>query len=285
MEHHHRTFENGLVVCIAQNRGRGRLLGGDTWTSAYFLQRYLAAHRELVAGKKVLELGSGTGYLAMSAHLLGASLSVATDRGDVLALAHANLKENGALLRGANSSGRMECLRCDWLEVQQTGALPDELLPRPSDKVPSDGGAGGAAADSAAGGGIAGSAAAAATAQPAANSGGPFDLILISDCIYQDQHAAALLAVLKLLLEQRCAAAATAPAPVAGTRTVLMCQSFRGAMDVEAAFFEAATREGIQSTLISQDEATHDRKELKSKNVAIWRLWREPDGTSERAWS
>ena len=62
-----RTFDNGLVITLA----RGGTTGGDVWRGAFCLQRFLSVHPEFVLGKRVCELGAGTGYLAMSAHLLG----------------------------------------------------------------------------------------------------------------------------------------------------------------------------------------------------------------------
>ena len=105
IEQHHRSFENGLNVSI---RRGGRLLGGDTWKSAYCLQRYMQHNVSLVRGKRICELGAGTGYLTMSLHLLGAARSVATDRGEVVGLLKENIRENEALLQAGNSSGIVE---------------------------------------------------------------------------------------------------------------------------------------------------------------------------------
>lgn len=237
-----RTFENGLVV--ACSRG-GTLLGGDTWKAAHVLQRYLAANRGLLAGKRVVELGSGAGYLAMSVHLLGSRLSVLTDRGDVLALAKANVAENDELLQSAD--GHLESVWCDWQEVKDSGELPRSLQTHSAalgdDRVlvPVPG---------------------------APSSGLPFDVVLACDCLFQDRHASALLAVIRLL----CKCQAT---------VVLLCQSYRGAMDVEAAFFDAAARAGFSCALISQDEASPDREALKKLRIDIWCL-KLPAGAVEQ---
>ena len=221
-----RRFENGLVV--ACSRG-GRLLGGDTWKAAHVLQRYLAANCEVVAGKRVVELGSGAGYLAMSVHLLGSSLSILTDRGDVLALAQSNIAENDTLLQSAG--GKLESMWLDWLEIEESGTLPRKLL--------EEGG----------------------TDATQVASRPPYDVVLACDCLYQSQQASALLAVIKLLVCER------------RTTTVLLCQSFRGAMDVEAAFFDAATREGFCCALVSQqEESSPDHEALKKLRIDIWRL-------------
>ena len=72
-----RFFDNGLVIYIARG---GRQTGGDTWKGAHGLQRFLAANPSLVAGKRVCEVGAGTGFLAMSAHLLGSAYCLLTDK-------------------------------------------------------------------------------------------------------------------------------------------------------------------------------------------------------------
>jgi hypothetical protein len=98
------------------------------WKGAYCLQRYLAANSHLVAGKAVCELGAGTGFLSMSAHLLGASRVVATDK--FLRVLTSNIRNNHALLQSTNSCGCLECSSCDWEEVQRTETLPDGTVER-----------------------------------------------------------------------------------------------------------------------------------------------------------
>lgn len=218
-----RIFDNGLVMTIARG---GCQTGGDVWKGSYVMQRYLSANRaELVAGKRVVELGAGAGYLSMSTHLWGSSLCVLTDK--FLELSASNVHTNDGLLQAA--TGTFVCCACDWDEVQRTGALPPAL----------------------------------------AISGG-FDLILAADCLYyHERYAHSLVAVLALLLPH-CEPRAGARASVA-----LLCQSYRGAPDVEKVFFEEATREGLGCALVSQEELSPDRVALKRLNCAIWRLWRE----------
>ena len=222
-EDRQRTFENGLVVNIARG---GQLTGGDVWKGAHCMQRFLASNAALVAGKRVCELGSGTGYLAMSVHLLGASLSLATDRGSVLKLALDNVQQNAALLKAANGVGEVACCSLDWSEVQESGALPGNEQLR---------------------------------------SRLPFDLIVAADCLYYHKdRARALLATLLRLLSE-CPGA-----------DVLLCQSYRGAPDVERIFFDEASASGLHATLLSQDAAfSPDRMELGQMDVCVWRLGRE----------
>lgn len=220
-----RKFDNKLEISIARG---GKLLGGDVWKSAHCLARYLAANPELVRGARIVELGAGTGYLSMSAHLLGSSLCVSTDRGDVLGLMKENMEVNAELLARENPSGRLVRAWLDWDEVRETGALPE------------------------------------------ADFSEFFDLVLACDCLFQSSHAQSLLAVLELLCNHDADNAADAER----TSSVLLCQSFRAAPDVESALFEGAARAGFLCALVSEDDSSPDRAALKSMNVAIWKLWK-----------
>lgn len=103
---------------------------------------------------------------------------------------------------------------------------------------------------------------------PALAISGGFDLILAADCLYYDEkYAHSLVAVLALLLPH-CE-------PGVRASVALLCQSYRGAPDVEKVFFEAVAREGLGCALVSQEELSPDRVALKRLNCAIWRLWRE----------
>ena len=74
-----RTFDNGLVIALARGGGQ---TGGDVWKGAFCLQRFLAANPALVRGKRVCELGAGTGFLSMSIHLLGSARCVRPRRSE-----------------------------------------------------------------------------------------------------------------------------------------------------------------------------------------------------------
>jgi hypothetical protein len=85
-----RVFDNRLVISIARG---GRQTGGDVWKGAHCLQRFLTSNPELVSGKRVCELGAGTGYLAMSVHLLGSAQCVLTDKSLSLSAYRAPISE------------------------------------------------------------------------------------------------------------------------------------------------------------------------------------------------
>ena len=69
--------------------------GLRTWEAALHLGQYLCTDPSLVGGKRVLELGAGTGYLSiLCARQLGAAHVVATDGSDEVVVA---LAENFAL--------------------------------------------------------------------------------------------------------------------------------------------------------------------------------------------
>ncbi|EQC36495.1 hypothetical protein SDRG_05947 [Saprolegnia diclina VS20] len=53
--------------------------GQRIWPGSYLLAEYLHAHADIVAAKRVLELGAGTGLASLVSRLAGASDLVATD--------------------------------------------------------------------------------------------------------------------------------------------------------------------------------------------------------------
>ena len=65
--------------------------GGDAWKGSWALATLLNLRRAQLAGKRVLELGSGTGLLGISCALSGASAVVVTDLAYVLPLIQKNI--------------------------------------------------------------------------------------------------------------------------------------------------------------------------------------------------
>ena len=82
------TYRLSLVqppehIDILENRSllaAGGTTGLRTWEAALHLGQYLSVNRHLVAGKRVLELGAGTGYLSiLCAKMLGAAHVTSSD--------------------------------------------------------------------------------------------------------------------------------------------------------------------------------------------------------------
>jgi predicted nicotinamide N-methyase len=72
---------------------------GDTgctiWDAAVFLVKLLESNKEIVFGKKVLELGSGLGLCGLSCRALGAQNVVLTDLPYILESTERNIQING----------------------------------------------------------------------------------------------------------------------------------------------------------------------------------------------
>src|SRR5690554_5488777 len=77
-----------LANCITLRESRGLLAtagvtGFRTWEAGLHLGQYLCRHPDIIRGKRVLELGAGTGYVAvLCAKYLGATKVTASDRSD-----------------------------------------------------------------------------------------------------------------------------------------------------------------------------------------------------------
>lgn len=76
-------LQTPVQVDILENRrliAAGGTTGLRTWEAALHLGQYLCANSSLVAGRRVLELGAGTGYLSIvCAKCLGAAHVIASD--------------------------------------------------------------------------------------------------------------------------------------------------------------------------------------------------------------
>ena len=78
-----RVFEETFGLQIHTDMGlMCEETGGDVWLGGMAVANFLCDEsnaRELVRGKRVVELGAGTGYLSLCAAMLGAESVVATD--------------------------------------------------------------------------------------------------------------------------------------------------------------------------------------------------------------
>ena len=83
--------------------------GLSLWEASFFLADYLIANAQIVRGKRVLELGSGLGFLSLVCSHLGAKKVLATDyHHDVLEMLDTNMKLNPSL------SGNITVSNLDW---------------------------------------------------------------------------------------------------------------------------------------------------------------------------
>ncbi len=77
---------SGPQITLFESRSllsAGGTTGMRTWEAALHLGQYLCANPSLVEGKRILELGAGTGYLSvLCAKFLGASHVIASDGSD-----------------------------------------------------------------------------------------------------------------------------------------------------------------------------------------------------------
>ena len=64
------------------------------WPTSLALSKYLCDHPSLVAGKRVVELGSGTGAVGIICAALGAASVTLTDMPDALDLIQQNVQQN-----------------------------------------------------------------------------------------------------------------------------------------------------------------------------------------------
>ncbi|RLN45913.1 hypothetical protein BBJ29_009455 [Phytophthora kernoviae] len=96
----------GLQHDIILAESPGNLgIGGKLWDSCLVLTRYLSTRRELLAGKQVIELGSGLGLVGIFCAMLGAHVTL-TDMEEVIPLLAYNIALNfpGLEQGGASTS-------------------------------------------------------------------------------------------------------------------------------------------------------------------------------------
>ena len=110
------NIDKGFSICgraIQIHDGSERSLGTglNTWDGAVVLAKYLEANPHLVAGKRVLELGSGTGLAGIAAAMLGAEVSVLTDLEYTMENLRLNIRNN---LNGTEAADRVYARALDW---------------------------------------------------------------------------------------------------------------------------------------------------------------------------
>ena len=106
---------DGPVPAIADGTNR-RL-----WPAACVLSTYLSRHPEVVQGKRVIELGAGSGAVGLACAALGASHVVLTDCSDALPLIHDNVSRNAPHL-----SADVQVRPCLWGDESHVAALIED---------------------------------------------------------------------------------------------------------------------------------------------------------------
>ena len=97
--------------------------GNIVWDSALVLASYLSCVSELVAGRRVIELGAGLGIPSLACHHLGAQLAVATDMPSRITL----IEQNQSLNRHEEESTRLTARVLAWGEEREAAALLEEF--------------------------------------------------------------------------------------------------------------------------------------------------------------
>ena len=104
------------TLCLHELSGMGpSRTGGKTWDAAFVLAEWLEQHVHRVRRRRVLELGSGTGLVGLSAAALGADVTLTDVHPEVLQLHAKNIETNQASVAAAGGSVRS--LRLEWGEA------------------------------------------------------------------------------------------------------------------------------------------------------------------------
>jgi Lysine methyltransferase len=104
-------------------------IGGKVWDSTFVLVEYLRNNRHsIVEGKRIVELGSGTGILGIGLCSLRPESVVITDLAEVVPLMQSNIELNSLLvcdpiLKDAITNSRVTACECTWGKD-----IPQELL-------------------------------------------------------------------------------------------------------------------------------------------------------------
>lgn len=109
----------------------GGTTGLRTWSASYVLAEYLLSHGELVRGKRVLEIGSGAGFLGLviAAIQLQSGLESCAESflwlTDVDSTVLKRCQGNARLLCNASSGHRnLQCQPLDWTDAMDPRGRP-----------------------------------------------------------------------------------------------------------------------------------------------------------------
>eukprot|EP00742_Colponemidia_sp_Colp-10_P007452 GILJ01008025.1.p1 GENE.GILJ01008025.1~~GILJ01008025.1.p1 ORF type:complete len:222 (-),score=24.29 GILJ01008025.1:227-892(-) len=116
-------FEIGGRQMLLQERPSIDCNGGKVWNASKVLARYLEENKRKkpVAGKRILELGSGCGLLGISLGLLGANVTL-SEQPIMLEILNSNVRYHSHMAEEA--SGKLQVVECDWLDPPELRSDP-----------------------------------------------------------------------------------------------------------------------------------------------------------------
>lgn len=172
------------------------------WPTACILAKYLSQHQALIRGKRVVELGAGSGAVGLACAALGAASVTLTDQPEALPLIRANAERNAALIAAAAAAesggsaaaaspggAAVKVMPCTWGDEAHIGELLE------------------------------------------ANGGVPYDVVVCCEVVYKQSEPV----LLALAHTQQRLMAKAKPGGVA-----LLAYEYRGELFDDLAYFDAA---------------------------------------------
>lgn len=114
-----RTFNIGAHEYVIQQDWAGHGVAAVVWDSAVVLGTYMDSNAHLIQGKKVLELGAGTGLAGLVAASLGADVTV-TEREEAMPHLKSTVENNTV-----GKSWSITSLVVDWTDDHNTDSVQD----------------------------------------------------------------------------------------------------------------------------------------------------------------
>mmetsp|Transcript_23061 Transcript_23061/g.67134 ORF Transcript_23061/g.67134 Transcript_23061/m.67134 type:complete len:634 (-) Transcript_23061:135-2036(-) len=112
----------GMDIIVAESPGHLGI-GGKVWDAALVLLQYLRLEKDkLLAGRRVVEVGAGTGLVGIGCAKLGAAMSLITDIAEVSDLIQVNINLN---LQACASMGHAQAAALLW---EDSPLLPPAVL-------------------------------------------------------------------------------------------------------------------------------------------------------------
>ncbi|RHY16833.1 hypothetical protein DYB37_005096 [Aphanomyces astaci] len=128
------SLAGSLSMLSEMRETTSEISGQRIWPGSYLLAEYVHANPDIVTGKRVLELGAGTGLVSLVARLAGATSAIATDGDldvvtDILAW---NVQNNAA----TNATlGSIDTTSLWWGDASSNEAFRDRFGSNPFDVI------------------------------------------------------------------------------------------------------------------------------------------------------